>query len=188
MPNGLIHPSDEKAALELAQAVKNEFANNLVTNAKVQSSNTRGKSKKYGATKAIDNNKDSYWATDDSVTTASLTIDFEKPTSFNRFMAQEYIRLGQRVKSFTVEANVGGEWKEITKGTTIGYKRILRFPTVEATQLRFNITSSKACPLISNIGVYNAPQILPAPSIIRNQLGEIIIVPYDKESEIYQHY
>jgi len=185
MPNGLIHPSDEKAALELAQAVKNEFANNLVTNAKVQSSNTRGKSKKYGATKAIDNNKDSYWATDDSVTTASLTIDFEKPTSFNRFMAQEYIRLGQRVKSFTVEANVGGEWKEITKGTTIGYKRILRFPTVEATQLRFNITSSKACPLISNIGVYNAPQILPDPSIIRNQLGEIIIVPYDKESEIY---
>jgi alpha-L-fucosidase len=80
---------------------------------------------------------------------------------------------------------VNGEWKEIAKATTIGYKRILRFPTVEATKLRFNITGSKACPLISEIGVYNAPQILTPPSIIRNQAGEITITPADAESEIY---
>jgi alpha-L-fucosidase len=100
-------------------------------------------------------------------------------------MAQEYIRLGQRVKAFTIEALVDGSWKEIAKATTIGYKRILRFPTVTATQLRFNITDSKACPVISNIGVYNAPQILTAPTIIRNQAGEVNIIPADAESEIY---
>jgi alpha-L-fucosidase len=47
---------------------------------------------------------DTYWTTDDEVKTATLTIDFGEPTTFNRFMAQEYIRLGQRVKAFTIEA------------------------------------------------------------------------------------
>ncbi len=185
MPNGLIHPSDEKAALDLAQAVDEAFAVNLADEAKTEATNVRGKSKEYNASKAIDGDKETYWATDDSVIVASLTIDFGKPTTFNRFLAQEYIRLGQRVKSFTVEALVDGEWQEVTKGTTIGYKRILRFPSVEATQLRFNITGSKACPIISNIGVYNAPQILTPPTVIRNQAGDVIITPADKESEIF---
>jgi len=93
--------------------------------------------------------------------------------------------LGQRVKAFTVEAFVNGQWEEIAKATTIGYKRILRFPTLEATKLRFNINDSKACPVISNIGIYDAPQILTPPTIIRNQSGEISIIPADAESEIY---
>jgi alpha-L-fucosidase len=179
MPNGLIHPTDEKMALEFGKAVKESFAVNLADKAKAEATNVRGKSGKFNASKAIDGNKETYWATDDSVTTASLTIDFGKPTLFNRFLAQEYIRLGQRVKSFTVEALVAGEWKEVAKATTIGYKRILRFPTVEATKLRFNITGSKACPLISNIGVYNAPVFLNAPSITRNQSGEVTISTND---------
>jgi alpha-L-fucosidase len=185
MPNGLIHPSDEKAALDLAQAVKEAFAVNLVDKAKAEASNVRGNARKFGANKAIDSNTETYWATDDSITTATLTIDFGKPTTFNRFMAQEYIRLGQRVKSFTLEALVEDEWKEITQATTIGYKRILQFPSVEATKLRFNISDSKASPVISNIGIYNAPQILTPPTIIRNQAGDVIITPADAESEIY---
>ena len=114
-----------------------------------------------------------------------MTIDLGKPTTFNRFLVQEYIRLGQRVKAFTVEALVDGSWQEVANGTTIGYKRILIFPSVKATKVRFNITDSKACPVISNIGIYDAPQILTAPSIIRNQSGEIIITPADKESDVY---
>jgi alpha-L-fucosidase len=133
----------------------------------------------------VDGNKNTYWATDDNVKTASLTIDFGKPIRFNRFLVQEYIRLGQRVKAFTVEALVNGNWKELAKATTIGYKRILRFHSVTATKVRFSITDSKSCPVISNIGIYNAPQILAAPSVIRNQHGEINIIPADKESEVY---
>jgi alpha-L-fucosidase len=185
MPNGLIHPNDKEAALEFAKAVKEAFAVNIAENAKVKASNIRGNATKFGADKAIDSDKDSYWTTDDSVTTASLIIDFGEPTTFNRFLVQEYIRLGQRVKAFTVEALVDGDWKELAKATTIGYKRILRFQTVEATQVRCNITDSKSCPVISNIGIYNAPQILTSPAIIRNQSGEINIIPADAESEIY---
>jgi len=87
--------------------------------------------------------------------------------------------LGQRVKAFTVEAFVDGNWKEIAKATTIGYKRILRFPAVKATQVRFNITDSKCNPVISNIGIYDAPVFLYAPSIIRNQSGKVTITTND---------
>ena len=185
MPNGLIHETDEKTALEFAKAVKEVFAINLAENTKAEASNVRGNAKEFGADKAMDGNKDTYWATDDGITKASLTIDFGKPTTFNRFLAQEYIRLGQRVKAFTVEALVDGNWKELAKATTIGHKRILRFPSVKATQLRFNITDSKSCPVISNIGIYDAPQILDPPSIIRNKSGEIKITPVDAESDVY---
>jgi alpha-L-fucosidase len=182
---GLIHENDEKAALAFAAEVKKAFAVNLALNKKATASNVRSNAKQFAAAMAVDGNKNSYWATDDKTKTASLTIDFGKPTKFNRFLAQEYIRLGQRVKSFTVEAFVDGSWKELTKGTTIGYKRILLFPSVTATKVRFNITDAKSCPLISNIGIYNAPQILAAPTVIRNQRGEINIIPADKESELY---
>ena len=182
---GLIHENDEKAALAFADAVKKAFAVNLALKKKATASNIRGNANQFAAAMAIDDNKDTYWATNDNVKQASLTIDFGKPTKFNRFLVQEYIRLGQRVKAFTIEAWIDGNWKELAKATTIGYKRILRFPSVTATKVRFNISDAKSCPVISNIGIYNAPQILTPPSILRNQDGEINIIPADKESELY---
>jgi alpha-L-fucosidase len=185
MPNGLIHENDEKAALGFAKAIEEAFAINLAERMTAKASNVRGNVNRYGASRALDNDKNTYWATDDSVTSASLTINLGKPTRFNRFMVQEYIRLGQRVKAFAIEALIDGNWKELAKATTIGYKRILRFPSVEATQLRFSINDSKSCPLISNIGVFNAPQLLDPPGIIRNREGEVIITPVDAESEVH---
>lgn len=182
---GLIHENDEKAVLELAAAVKEIFAENLARKTQAEASNVRGNSKRFGADKMTDDDEDTYWATDDGVTNATVTVDFGKPTVFNRFLIREYIRLGQRVKAFTVEAFVNNEWRELAKETTIGYKRILCFPTTEATKIRFHITDSKACPLISDIGVYNAPQVLTPPEIFRNQSGDIRIVAADNESEIY---
>lgn len=179
MPNGLIHENDEKAVRGMAAAVKETFAVNLVEHASAEAANVRGNAKKFGADKAIDNDEDTYWTTDDSATTASMIINFGKPTLFNRFLAQEYIRLGQRAKAFTVEAFIDGGWKEIARGTTIGYKRILRFPGVETTKIRFTIMGSKSCPVISNLGVYNAPLFLNVPSITRDQSGEVSISTND---------
>jgi len=179
MPNGLIHKNDEKAALGFSDAVKASFAENVAGKMKTSGSNVRGNERKFETSNVVDGDNDTYWATDDSVKTASLIIDFEKPALFNRFMVQEYIRLGQRVKSFTVEGLVDGQWKELAKGTTIGYKRILRFPAVEASQVRFSIKDSKASPVISNIGIYNAPVSMDAPSITRTQSGEIVITTND---------
>jgi alpha-L-fucosidase len=185
MPNGLINKVDEGEVQKFAAAIKEEFAVNLAKKMKIEASNVRGKVKEFGPENVIDDNKDSYWATDDGVKQATLTINFSKPTTFNRFLVQEYIRLGQRVKSFTLEALVDGNWKELAKQTTIGYKRILRLPTVTATKVRFTVTDSKSGPVISNLGIYYGPQILTAPTVIRNQAGDITITPVDKESVIY---
>lgn len=182
---GRIHETDEKASLALAKAVKEAFAVNLALQKKAAATNVRGNDNRFAAAKTLDNNKETYWTTDDDVLSASLTIDLGRPTTFNNFLVQEYIRLGQRVKSFSIEALINGEWKQLDKQTTIGYKRILRFPTVTATQLRLNILDAKASPLIAAIGIYNAPQILTAPSVIRNKAGEVIVVPGDMESVIY---
>jgi len=185
MPNGLIHEKDEKAALEFAQEVKKVFALNLAKGAKVEASNVRANNSDFRAENVLDGDKNTYWATDDQLKSGSLIISFDKPTVFNRFLVQEYIKLGQRVKSFKVEAFINQEWKELANETTIGYKRILCFPTVEATKIRFTILDAKSNPLISNIEIYNAPQILTAPQIVRKQSGDVQIIPSDSESEIY---
>jgi len=182
---GLIHENDEKAVVELTETVKKAFAVDLAANKKVTASNIRGNAREFGADKAVDGKKDTYWATDDNLTTASITIDFGKPTTFNRFLAQEYTPLGQRVKAFKIEAKVGNEWKQLDAQSTIGYKRILVFPTVQATQLRFTITDAKSSPVISSIGVYNAPQVLTAPIIARDKDGVVTIQAADKASDIY---
>lgn len=67
---------------------------------------------------------------------------------------QEYIRLGQRVKAFNVEAREDGDWRPLVSATTIGYKRILRVDPIRADKIRINITASRACPVISNVDVY----------------------------------
>lgn len=175
MPDGSIHPTDVKHALETGKVIKQTFATNLAMGARVEASNDRGGSRTFSPENVVDDDKNTYWTTDDNANTASLAIDLGKPVVFNRFLVQEYIRLGQRVKGFSVEALVDGNWEEIARGSTIGYKRILRFPPVSAGKVRFNITDSKASPVISNIGLYNAPLILDAPAITRNQAGEISI-------------
>lgn len=179
MPNGLIHPADENAALGLAKVISESFAINLLGNATATATDIRGKSGKYDASKTIDGKPETYWATDDTITGASLSFNFGKPVKFNRFLIQEYIPLGQRVKEFSLDVFIDGEWKEISRGTTIGYKRIMRFPGVETSKIRFNIIDSKSGPLISNIGVYNAPVFLDAPSITRNKQGEVSISTRD---------
>lgn len=182
---GLIHEKDVEQLMKLADAIKADFANNLAAGKSAVASNTRGNSKKYNAENVTDDKPETCWATDDDVIQSSLTIDMEAETVFNRFLIQENISLGQRVKSFTLEAMVGEEWKEIASETTIGAKRILRLPDIAASKIRVNIVDSKACPVISNIEIYNAPKVIVEPDIVRNKMGEISIQTFDSGLNIY---
>jgi alpha-L-fucosidase len=182
---GLIHEKDVEQVMKLAEAVKADFAVNLVQGKKAEASNVRGNSKKYKAGNVTDGNPETYWATDEQVTEASVTIDLGMETEFNRFLVQEYIPLGQRVKSFTLEVFTGGEWKEIERQTTIGRKRILRFPNVTASKVRLNITGAKACPVISNVEVYKAPKVLVEPEVSRDKNGLVSIKTFDSGLDIY---
>lgn len=176
--SGRINAIDSTRLMKLRKAIDDVFEHNLLgKGTTVQASATRANSGKYAATNLLDNNYDSYWTTDDNITTASLIISLPKHSTFNRLLLQEYIPLGQRVASFNAELwdNKSKSWKTLSSATTIGYKRILRFPAVSGAKIRINITKSLACPVLSTVAVYNAPEVLSAPSIIRSKEGRVSI-------------
>ncbi len=152
---GLLHENDVKSLLEFRTLREKEFAAELARGKKAKASGTR--STAFSASNVNDGDPETYWATKDDQTTADLTIDLGAETEVNRILVQEYIRLGQRVQEFKVEALVNDEWQQIINGTTIGYKIIRKFPVVKTSKMKLTISKSKACPVISNIELYRAP-------------------------------
>ena len=84
----------------------------------------------------------------------SMVFDVNGEDMFGTFLISEDISKGQRVESFTVEALVDGEWELIAEGTTIGYRRLLRFEKTQAEQIRVTITSTRTTANISAVGLY----------------------------------
>ena len=159
---GLIHPIDSANAVNFHKQVTAELADNLLKKATIKASNVRDK-KRYGTQNLLDGNYDTYWATQDGVTEATLEITLKGLQKLNRLMLQEYIPLGQRVEKFSIDYLTDGKWtrlniKEAT--TTIGYKRLLRFQTIATKKLRINFEKSRGPLCINGIGAYYAPHAL----------------------------
>ncbi|HET6254962.1 MAG TPA: alpha-L-fucosidase [Puia sp.] len=89
---------------------------------------------------------------ENDVKTIGMTLSGTK--TFDVLLLQEAIWVGQRVEAFAFDVKENGEWKEVVTGTTIGYKRLLRFPPVTAHVVRLRILSSRLKPVISKIGLY----------------------------------
>ena len=77
-------------------------------------------------------------------------------SEINVVMLREDISKGQRMEAFTVEALTADGWKEIAKGTTVGYKRLIRIPAVEARQLRVKVDACRLAANISEVAAYYA--------------------------------
>lgn len=172
--SGKIHPNDSTRLMEFRRALDNEFVTNLAKGAKIKSSESRNG---FGASNLLDDDYNTYWATNDSVTSASLEIDLKNIEVFNRIVLQEYIPLGQRVAEFDVEYwdNGKNDWQPLVSATTIGYKRILRFPTISSSKMRINIRKSLACPVLNNVEIYKSPEQLSVPTINRSKDGMVTI-------------
>jgi alpha-L-fucosidase len=157
---GRIHPADSVRLMEFRRAIDKSFENNLLQEASLLAMNTRGNSPAYAADNLLNGDYDSYWATDDGVLSTSIEITLKQPETFNRFLVQEYIPLGQRVAGFMLEVwdEPAAQWIILSEGTTVGYKRLLRFPRTTAQKLRLTIRESLACPVLNMIGLYNTPE------------------------------
>lgn len=126
---GLINEADVQRLNEFAVYRERVFASNKVVNGR------------------------KYW----NATFGSEKVYSLKPNAeINVVMLQEDITKGQRVEAFTVEALTDNGWKEVGKGTTIGYKRMLRFPTVKASKLRVKIDECRLTASISQVAAYYA--------------------------------
>ena len=142
-PNGRIHPNDSLRGIAFNRMIHKVFRTDLAALA------TKSTEAQPGAA------------------AGATLITFKQPTAFNRFVVDEDIRYGQRVKKFALEAEVNGRWVSLKDElvdhgdglTTIGHRRIICFPTVTATRLRFSILDSKCDPIITRTSVYLAPEL-----------------------------
>ncbi len=151
---GLINEKDVAALQGWKKLIDGYFQTNLALNKPALASTVRGNSYEYDGSKVNDGDKETYWATNDGEKTGSVEIDLGRPKLISFVTIQEYIKLGQRVKGFRIEMEKDGKWVAIAKGSTIGYKRIMKLFPIEAQKVRLVITDSKACPVISNVEVY----------------------------------
>lgn len=161
---GLIAEEDAARLRGFRTALDSIFARDLAHHAVcVNASNIRGakeddhgtKTVPFGPLNLIDDDYDTFWATEDSVTAAEVLFEFEKPQTFNRVALQEYIPLGQRVERFHVEVlEPDGIWRTVAEGTTVGYKRIVLFDKVTAQSVRIVVDKSRANPLLNKVGFY----------------------------------
>lgn len=156
---GLIHPADSARLVEFRKWRDDSFSENLLTGAKITASNVRGNSKTFDADKMLDGEYDTYWATNDGQTTASAEFQLKNQATFNCIVLQEYIPLGQRVKAFSIEYWNGKEWQLVDRQTTIGYKRIVRFPEITTDKIKIKIEETFACPVITEIGAYKQLEV-----------------------------
>ena len=126
---GLLHEVDVQRIKELSDYISKTFAENQVVNG------------------------NSLWKAE---TGATMEYALKPGAMVNTFLIQEDIAQGQRVEDFLVETYSNGAWQYAAEGTTIGYKRLLRFSDCQPEKIRVTIRGTRAVANISNVGMYYA--------------------------------
>lgn len=155
---GRLFEKDVESLKAYGELMKQIFSVNLASGAKVTASNTRGSSRQFSPSLVLDNDKSTYWATDDSVHTAELVIDLKEMKTFNIVQFREHIALGQRLNDWAVDIWKDGAWKQYAKGTVVGANRLVRGEPVETSKLRLRIIDASAAPCISEFGLFIEPR------------------------------
>ena len=174
---GVIPREDSLRLVEWRKQVSDELSHGLLT----EKMRVRGE-KKSDLRYLMDNNRKTYWQAE--TVSPVIEVDFGKELAFNRLLLQEFVEEGQRVKKFSVSYFSGGQWFPLVQQTTIGYKRLLRFPEVKASRLRVQILDAWAVPCLSELQVFCAKTPLDAPTISRNKDG-LLRLSADQNAVIY---
>jgi alpha-L-fucosidase len=155
----MLNDNDVNSLKEFGNRLKQTFADNLAKGATLKASNVRsGNLAKFGPAHLLDNDRYSYWATDDKVKTPELLINLHQNKTFNVIRLRENIKLGQRVDEVVIDAWQNGKWQQIARATGIGGNRLIRLPqNITANKVRLRITKSPVCIALSDFGLYKAP-------------------------------
>jgi alpha-L-fucosidase len=151
---GQIHPTDTRNLIEFRRRVETMFAHNLALGASSITGPMRGRDGRFSPRNLVDSDPETYWATDDRLTTPEAILAFREPVRFNVIGLREHLPLGQRVAAFAVDALVDGQWQEISRGTSIGARRLLRTADIETARVRLRITDAAVCPAVSEMGLW----------------------------------
>ena len=137
---GKFSPRDVESLLETGRRIRATYHVDLSEGAQ-------------GPKQVLDGNDDTYWQPEGL--TGEFEIELKKKSKVNRLMLKESIATkGQRVEAHALDAWVEGAWKEVSAATSIGFKRIMRFPVVESSKFRVRITASRAAPTICHASAH----------------------------------
>lgn len=137
---GKFSPRDVASLVETGHRIRTVYSTSLTAKAT-------------GPTGVLDSDETTFWQAKEL--TGKFEIQLAEPRRVNRFMLQEPIAThGQRIEAHALDAWIDGTWQEIATATTIGYKRILRFPTIHTDRLCVRITASRATPMIARASAH----------------------------------
>ena len=77
---------------------------------------------------------------------------------FNVAILKEDLREGQKIEAFAFDIREGKDWKEVAKGTTVGWKKLLRFPRVTTEKVRVRILKSRDGFTPASFGLFLDPE------------------------------
>lgn len=149
MPNGLLHETDVERLQQLGNEIKKRYGKNLIEGA------------------AVLVKEENEWIVaenlgkDDYVTyyhgkspQAEFKISWNASRKISALILKENILKSQRIESFEILSMINGNLINIYTGTTVGYKKIARFPQIESDVLFIRILDSRMEPTLSFIGIY----------------------------------
>jgi len=154
---GRWHENDIAALRGFRRLRDATFARNLTPDARITASHTRGAADpRFAPANVRDGKPDTYWSTDNPVTTPELTLTLSKPASVSLLRLREYLPLGQRIEEFAIDIRENnGAWREVARHQAIGPCRLVRLPPAPPTDaVRLRITSAPVCPALSEIALF----------------------------------
>ncbi len=158
--DGLLHANDVASLKGFGEKVRRTFSENFAAGAKLEASNVRhGHENHFGPANLLDDDRYSYWATDDDVLAPEVVISLKGETTFDLIRLRENVKLGQRLDSVWVDVWENEGWKPLAKATSIGSSRIIPLDrTVTAQRLRLRLFAPVAVAL-SDFGLFREAEV-----------------------------
>ena len=87
----------------------------------------------------------------------TLDVELPRATTFDIARLSENIEAGQRVSAYSLRAMDGEGWREVSRGTTVGYAKIERFPSVTTRRLRVVVSDAVEPANPVTLSLHSAP-------------------------------
>lgn len=147
-----------KARLGIRSSANEGLGEDLALDQPVSASNVRDGKLEFAAEMAVDGNDNTYWATTNGTTQATLDLDMDGPTEINALAIEEAAGMAGRVQEYKVEGQVNSDWKLLSQGTTIGERKMDHFPEVTVWKVRLTILRAQNFPAIRTFSLYLDPK------------------------------
>jgi len=153
--DGLFHETDVARIRQFGERIAATFATNLAAGSSARASTTAARTREAG--RVTDRDPDSFWMPARTPTPdapAWIELSLGAPAKIDCVSLQEAIAEGQHVAYYRVLGRVGGSWRTLSWGTTIGARKLDRVDPVTVDAVRLEIPSAFSAPRIASIGLY----------------------------------